>query len=467
MLFNSYVFLFSFLPVVLLGWWTLPGKNARLLFLTATSCLFYGWWDFRFVPLMLISSFADYFAGARVHAARTQRAKKTWLVLLLAFNLGILGYFKYTNFFLDSLEGLGRQLGADVHLSALEVILPIGISFYTFNSISYTIDVYRGHLRPVKSALQFSAFVTMFPHLVAGPIVRYSDMNDQFSSLPPRPAADHWVLGTWFLVLGLAKKMLLADVIANNFVTPLFENVDGLQFVGSWLAALGYTLQIYFDFSGYSDMAVGLAFYLGLRFPKNFDSPYKAHNVSEFWRRWHMSLSFWLRDYLFIPLGGSRSSKLLTARNLAVTMLLGGLWHGAAWTFAVWGIYHGALLALHTSAKAMGWVPRSAALSVTITFLAVVVGWVFFRAATLSEAASVLQAMGGLRGLEAPSALSALLLQKAMLVFVFGFVAVFLAPNTWEIRKRRSWSAAAVLAGVMFVCVLRLGEESPFLYFQF
>ncbi|HEX6644414.1 MAG TPA: MBOAT family O-acyltransferase [Gemmatimonadales bacterium] len=465
MLFNSYGFLLAFLPLVLAGWWLLPTARARLGFLTAASWFFYAWWDLRFVPLMIVSTSADYFAGRMIATAASPGRRKLWLVLLLAFNLGLLGVFKYYDFFVGSLLGVGRMLGFDPSWPLLALVLPVGISFYTFNSISYTIDIYRGRLQPARSFLEFSTFVAMFPHLVAGPIVRYADMADQFERLAPRPRADEWVTGLWMFALGMAKKVLVADVIARGLVDPLWAGAAGLDTAEAWLAALGYTAQIYFDFSGYSDMAVGLALLLGFRFPQNFDSPYKSASIAEFWRRWHMSLSFWIRDYLFIPLGGSRGTTALVARNLLLTMLLGGLWHGAGWTFAVWGLYHGALLAGHAALSRRGWVPSSRALSVAVTFLAVVVGWVFFRSGTLAEAGRLLATMAGLR--EGEGGNLALVSAEAGATLLASAGIIFLARNTWEIRFPRTRLAAAALAALLVLCVLRFAEPSPFIYFQF
>lgn len=464
-LFNSYVFMLVFLPLALLGWWGLRGKRARLIFLTGASYVFYGWWDYRFVPLMIASTTADYIAGGRIYRATSKRERTVWLVGLLAFNLGILGFFKYYDFFAGSLNGLASTLGFDPWFPLLHIVLPIGISFYTFNSISYTIDIYRGRLAPARSPLEFSAFVAMFPHLVAGPIVRYADMDDQFRRLPERPTGPEWTEGIWFFVLGLAKKVLIADTVAAGLVTPFFARTHELQFFDAWGAALAYTVQIYFDFSGYSDMAVGLALLLGIRFPQNFDSPYKAENISAFWRRWHMSLSFWLRDYLFISLGGSRGTIARTARNLGITMFLGGLWHGAGWTFVVWGFYHGALLAGHAVAKRRGWVPGSRTVATTLTFVAVVVGWVLFRADTIGQAGAMLSAMAGARGF---GGLDLVLGHERAFAFtLLGLAIAFLLPNTWEIRFPRTRTAAVAAASLVVLCMLQFATPSPFLYFQF
>ncbi len=466
MLFNSYVFLLGFLPAVLAAWWLLPSPRARLGLLTAASYFFYGWWDWRFVPLMIASTSADYVAGRYLGRTTDAGRRRTCLVLLLVFNLGILAVFKYHDFFVQSLTGLGRALGADVNLPLLRLVLPVGISFYTFNSISYTIDIYRGVLRPARSLLEFSAFVAMFPHLVAGPIVRYADMAPQFERLEPRPTAAAWATGCWFLVAGMVKKVLIADVLAEQFVTPLWHQVSRLDAMEAWVAVLAYTLQIYFDFSGYSDMAIGLAFLLGFRFPQNFNAPYQSSNIGEFWRRWHMSLSFWLRDYLYLPLGGNRGSRLRTIRNLVVVMFLGGLWHGAAWTFVVWGLYHGALLAGHAVLRARGWVPRSRPLAVLATFLAVMVGWVFFRSESLPQAMQLLAVMAGVRAGEGGNlALSETPL--AGLVLVGGLAVAWLLPDTWHWRLPRTRLAALILALLLTLCVFRFASPSPFLYFQF
>jgi len=465
-LFNSYVFCFLFLPAALLGWWLLRGPRWRLGFLTLASYLFYGWWDWRFVPLMLASTTADFIAGWYIHRTAAVAPRRVCLVLLLGFNLGILGVFKYYDFFVGSLAGLGRALGLPVDLPLLHLVLPVGISFYTFNSISYTIDIYRGRLRPARSLLEFSTFVAMFPHLVAGPIVRYADMAPKIERLSERPDRSAWVLGCWFFVLGMAKKVLLADLLAAHIVTPLWHQAALLDAGEAWLAVLGYTLQIYFDFSGYSDMAIGLAFLLGFRFPQNFDAPYQSANISEFWRRWHMSLSFWMRDYLYVPLGGNQGSRLTTMRNLALVMFLGGLWHGAAWTFVVWGLYHGALLAAHAVCRDRGWVPRARPLAVFCTLLSVMIGWVFFRASSLAEAGHLLGVMVGMRRGEGGNlALVASPLTWTVLLLA-GAIAAFL-PDTWRLTVPRRPIWGVVLALLFVICSFRFASPSPFLYFQF
>jgi len=460
-LFNSHVFLFCFLPLVLLGWWRLRAPTVRLGFLAVASYVFYAWWSWHFVPLLAATTAVDYAAGHAIARSDDERRRRTLLAAALSVNIALLAYFKYVGFFLHSANGIGAWVGLAHPFPELRVLLPIGISFYTFNSMSYTIDVYRRRVRPASGPLHYAAFVAMFPHLIAGPIVRYADIEDQLRRLAPRLTAALAGPGLFFFVTGLVKKVIVADSLAPH-VDRLFNAHASLGLVSGWAAGLGYSLQLYFDFSGYSDMAVGLAYLLGFRFPQNFDSPYKAANISDFWRRWHMTLSFWLRDYLFIPLGGSRRGRIRTLRNLAITMLLGGLWHGAAFTFVVWGLLHGVYLVVHNVLRSHGLTPRSAVLNRALTFLCVVAAFVVFRAPSLGDAWDVLRAMAGLNGIDAGRpAVWALVGIAALVAFVN------VAPNTWEVRFR--WRPVyGVAAGVAAAtAVLMLSGPTPFLYFRF
>ena len=467
MLFNSYEFLFGFLPVVLLGWWGIRIPAARLAFLTASSYFFYAWWDWRFLPLMIASTTVDYVAGrALVRFDADDRRRRAVLVAALSANLAMLWYFKYAGFFLDSLDGIGSAAGIGGPFPELHVVLPIGISFYTFNSMSYTIDIFRRQVQPARSFLHYAAFVSMFPHLIAGPIVRYSTIDTQLRRLTPRLTWELAASGMFFLSCGLVKKLLIADTLAPH-VDRLFGAHAVLGLAGGWTAAVGYALQLYFDFSGYSDMAVGLAFLLGFRFPQNFDSPYKARNISDFWRRWHMSLSFWMRDYLFIPLGGSRNGRWRTLRNLGVTMFLGGLWHGAAWTFVVWGLVHGVFLIVHNVLQRAGLTPPSVVVNRAITFACVAAAFVIFRAPNLHVAGDVLSAMAGRNGVESAAAIHTLVGARLALGIAALLVFVNVAPNTWqvELRPRRLYGLA--LGGALAAAVLTIGNPSPFIYFRF
>ncbi|MDX6480579.1 MAG: alginate O-acetyltransferase complex protein AlgI [Gaiellaceae bacterium] len=466
MLFNSYVFLFGFLPPVLVGVWAMRIKDARLLFITLASWVFYAWWDWRFLPLMLSTTTVDYVAALAIHRTANARKRNLWLIGSLAVNLGLLGYFKYASFFLNSLNGLGKAIGAPVGLPDLHILLPIGISFYTFNSMSYTIDVWRGRVEPTKHILEYSAFVALFPHLIAGPIVRFIDLQPQLRMPRPRLTAEAAGVGVYFFVCGLTKKLLLADQLSPH-VDALFANSNQLGFVGSWAAAIGYALQLYFDFSGYSDMAVGLAWLIGFRFPQNFNSPYKAVNVSDFWRRWHMSLSAWFRDYLFIPLGGSRRGARRTVVNLVLTMFLAGLWHGAAWTFVVWGLAWGLALGVHGVLSNLGLTPRSLVVNRVLTFLFAVAAFVIFRAPNLHVAGTILWRMAGTAGVESWATLQPFLPGRFILLLIALLAFVQFAPNTWQVRLRPRFVYGLATGVAAALAVMSIAVPHPFIYFQF
>ena len=463
MLFNSYVFLFVFLPVTLLAWWLVRSPaSVRLAILTAASFVFYSFWDWRFSMLMLVTISIDYLVGKQISMHGRESIRRLWLSFSLVINLGLLGFFKYADMILGTTVQLSDLLGLELGLVTLGVVLPIGISFYTFQSISYSIDIFRGQAKPAPSFLHFAAYVSMFPQLVAGPIIRYRDIDEQLRSLPVRPDYDLWFRGIVLFVIGMCKKLFLADLLGSR-VDSLLGDPKSLQFVGSWISMIGYSLQIYFDFSGYSDMAVGLGGMLGFRFPQNFNSPYKAVSPSDFWRRWHMTLSQWLRDNLYIPLGGGRGSLARVLRNVILTMFLGGLWHGAQWTFVVWGLYHGLLLAGQRLLVGMGlraakWQGR------LTTYLLVVVGWVFFRADSFEMSRDVLLAMFGFRGVESVGGWPE---EDLVGIVAVGLGVGLFGPNSWEIRFEPKLRWALAMAGLMFLCVLRLGRQSPFLYFQF
>jgi alginate O-acetyltransferase complex protein AlgI len=464
-LFTTYAFLFGFMPIVLLGWWSLRPKGARLAFLTCASWVFYAWWDWRFLPLMVGTTTVDYVAALAIARSTHARRRRALLALSLSVNLGILVFFKYTTFFLTSLNGLGSQVGLEAPLPVLRVLLPIGISFYTFNSMSYTIDVYLRRVEPTRNVLEYTTFVALFPHLIAGPIVRFTDIADTLRRPVLRLGSSFAAAGLFFLACGLVKKLVIADRL-DPFVDGLYAAPESLGLLEGWAAAAGYTLQLYFDFSGYSDMAIGLALLLGFQFPQNFNSPLKAQNIADFWRRWHMTLSRWLRDYLYIPLGGSRHGLRRTAVALGVTMFLGGLWHGAASTFVVWGIIQGCLLAGHAVLRTAGLTPRSVALNRALTFLVVAAAFVVFRSPDLGVAGSILLSMTGLRGVGGAQALlpiEFLVLIGVLLVFVN------VAPNTWEVREsyRPRIRYGLAVGAAAALAVMTIAAPHPFIYFQF
>jgi alginate O-acetyltransferase complex protein AlgI len=466
MLFNSFIFLFGFLPCVLLGWWLLPRKPLRLAFLTGASWFFYAWWDWRYLPVLIGATSVDYVAGLWISRTDDERRRRALLAASLTTNVGILAYFKYAGFFVDTLNGIGSGLGLPPDLATLHIVLPIGISFYTFNSMSYTIDIFRRRIEPTRNILEYTTFVALFPHLIAGPIVRFTDLAGQLRRLTPRLTSRYAALGVFFLSCGLVKKLLVADQL-HPYVSRLYANHDHLGLLTGWAAAVGYSLQLYFDFSGYSDMAVGLAWLLGFRFPQNFNSPFKAENISDFWRRWHMSLSSWFRDYLFIPLGGSRNGALQTVRNLVITMCLAGLWHGAAWTFVIWGLLHGFFLAAHAVLRKAGLTPPWVWLNRTATFLLVCALFVIFRSLSISVAGDILGSMFGLNGLDSSAQLDALLPVKFGLALAALILFVNLVPNTWQIKiKPRLWQGLAVGTGAA-LAIMTISQPHPFIYFQF
>lgn len=484
MIFSSYEFLFLFLPLVLAGYYLLP-RRGRTLFLTLASYLFYGWWDYRFCGLMLLSTLIDYAAGRGIGHATTDRVKKRWVALSVVSNLSLLGFFKYYDMFAATLNyGLASFFPSTINhqpslIPLLHLVLPVGISFYTFQSMSYSIDLYRGRARRARSFLDFACYVSLFPQLVAGPIVRYHELAEQLAARTH--TAEKAARGAALFVLGFAKKVLVADAVAPLTVLAFGESEPGLA--SAWIGTLAYAVQIYFDFSGYSDMAVGLGFLFGFRFPINFNSPYKAVSITDFWRRWHISLSNWLRDYLYIPLGGNRAGPRRTYLNLAVVMLLGGLWHGANWTFVVWGGMHGVLLAWERFRRAAQ--PRHVSWGRIRTFLMVCLAWVPFRAASMEQAWDVWAGLIGLHGFGWPPAWSGdLPLPTSTGLLVLALILAWFTPNTWAIlcmerpdRSGRvfgaSWSGAlvraAMVAGLFLLGlgVLLVNSSSPFLYFQF
>ena len=466
MLFNSYEFIFFLLPVVLAGYFLLLPKGWRHGWLALCSFVFYGWWDYRYCGLLLLAICIDYFAGGRIATTPDPAKRKRWLLLSICSDLGMLGFFKYYDLGAGTANAVAQWAGSSSGLlPVLHLVLPVGISFYTFQSMSYSIDIYRGHARPARSFIDFACYVSLFPQLVAGPIVRYHELDNQL-----RVRTHSWAkagAGIVLFVLGLSKKVLLADAVAPMANWGFSQ--ASLGFAGAWSSLVAYTLQIYFDFSGYSDMAVGLGLMLGFQFPQNFNSPYKSASITEFWRRWHISLSSWLRDYLYIPLGGNKKGPVRTYVNLFSTMLLGGLWHGANWTFALWGAYHGALLALErmNGKRGFGWrLPHS--LQVALTFALVMFGWVLFRSPTMAGVARMAAGLAGLNGWGGafPLADAGALNWAAWL---FCLALVFCARNTWEIRWRPSVRLALGLAILFLVCVATflVNTSSPFLYFQF
>jgi alginate O-acetyltransferase complex protein AlgI len=469
--FSSHLFVYYFLPATLLVYYALPirGRHAWLLLM---SYVFYGWANPAFMGLMLLSTAIDYIGGRKIGAlppeAKAQR--RAWLILSMVSNLSLLGFFKYFNFTIDTYNGLLGALGLE-HLQldiALRVALPLGISFYTFQSMSYAIDIYRGQARPLSSPVDFALFVALFPQLVAGPIIRFSELADQLRERTH--SFEKFARGVAFFSLGMAKKILLANPC--GFAADTVFNAVSVNTLDAWTGVAAYAFQIYFDFSGYSDMAIGLGLMFGFVFPKNFDSPYLSESITDFWRRWHISLSTWLRDYLYRPLGGNRKGPWRTYLNLAIVMLLGGLWHGASWNFVVWGGIHGVWLA---SERAMGKrspygrLPRP--LRVAFTFFGVLITWVFFRAVDLPAATTYLGTMFGLSEPSPAANLIGAILYTPYSLASLGIAGLIIwgAPQAWDWTRRLTASKAALSLACLVLALIAMGSQgfNPFIYFNF
>jgi alginate O-acetyltransferase complex protein AlgI len=476
--FPSGTFLLFFV-VVFAAHWALPRPRWRKVLLLAASYYFYMSWNVELVVLILLSTVVDYVVGLRLAAAETPRARRGYLLVSLVVNLGLLGYFKYAGFFVESFGELLASLGMQANTASLEIILPVGISFYTFQTLSYTIDIYRKSLQPTRDLLDFALFVAFFPQLVAGPIVRASHFLPQLAT-PVRWDRARAAAGLQRMVIGLAKKIVLADsfaIVANE----VFASPESFGFAGSWFGVIAFAFQIYCDFSAYSDIAIGAAATLGYEIPENFAHPYVAGNIREFWRRWHMSLSTWLRDYLYIPLGGSRRGATRARLNLLITMFLGGLWHGAAWTFVAWGVFHGLLLGVQR------WIderrpggagkPRSSVVGIVPTFALVCLGWVLFRAETFADAALLYRNLFGLR-----SVADSPMLRTPVLWMVLAMVIVHVQVHFAERRALAARPAPAAPAAPAWPLLWRTAfltlcvggivaffrdDGVAFIYFQF
>lgn len=465
MLFNSIEFIFGFLPIAYVVFWILPNAQSRYKWLTVCGYVFYGWWDPRFCLLMAFSTLVSYGAGlGMLRTAKGSRERKLFLVVPIAVDLALLAFFKYTNFALDTVRSLSSLSGAPIDVPHLDIILPIGISFYTFHTISYIVDAYRGTITPTRNIWEFATYVSLFSQLVAGPIVRFRQIEEDLEALGSSSRTRWLTRGISFFCIGLVEKVLVADTIAA-MVDPSFAHWRELSTSGAWMAVLGYTFQLLFDFSGYSTMAVGLGYMFGIRIPANFNSPYKALNPSDFWERWHISLSSCLRDYLYIPLGGNRFGTFNTYRNLMLTMLFGGLWHGASWTFVFWGFYHGMLLCGYRLVRTQ-WDRLPAIVAQGAMFLAAMVGWVFFRATSFEEALHLLRIL-----VVPTNGLWFSDINVSLVLFTMAAAAWWSlrGPNVFEMRHewtpaRRIGLATAFGAGLALIITAR---PSPFLYFQF
>lgn len=473
MVFSSLIFIFGFLPAFF-AIYHLAKPQHRSYVIVAGSYVFYAWWRLDFAFLLFAVTSWTYLIGNRLAGTGEISSRKRILALSVTVNLAVLGYFKYCNFFIDSLEAL---LNGGEAFSWIwgQVILPVGISFYIFQSISYLVDLYRGSAEPPRRFIDFCAFNALFPQLIAGPVLRYKDLAHQFEHR--EHSWSQFNHGSMRFLMGLSKKVLIADSVA-----PLADAMFSLPeptFIEAWLGAVAFSVQLYFDFSGYSSMAIGLGLMMGFSFPENFNSPYRSQSITQFWRRWHISLSTWLRDYLYIPLGGNRRGAARTYRNLLLTMVLGGLWHGANWTFIIWGAWHGAIMAIerglgisaHTKFRFLSWM---------LTIVLVMIGWVVFRSQNVGHAAEMLTGMVGLNAFAMRPDTFWQIKNSAVSILVLGaFLSVcepwlrtcFYLKSDRAVPVRSDVTSgiavATLVLGALSILKLAADSDTPFLYFQF
>ena len=485
MVFSSQIFIFYFLPLALAVYYGLP-RRGRHLALTLLSYVFYGWANPLFVVLLLTATLISYVCGLKIAGERLMigqapteiqgsdgvslREKKVWLAISVCTSLSMLGFFKYFNFAIENYNLLIHGFGLS-HLkleAVIRVTLPLGISFYTFQLLSYTIDVYRGQAKALRNVIDFACYISLFSQLVAGPIIRFREIADQMANRTH--TAEKFARGVAFVSLGLAKKVLLANPCGK--IADVVFDAGSRGVLDAWYGLAAYAFQIYFDFSAYSDMAIGLGLMLGFVFPKNFDSPYLSQSITEFWQRWHISLSTWLRDYLYLPLGGNRKGVWRTYINLAVVMLLGGLWHGASWNFVIWGGIHGGMLVLERIHGKNAFYRRMPGpCRIAMTFFIVLIAWVFFRTPDLPAAWTYLGSLFGLATVQAGVGLLGGILYQPYYWGTFSLAAVIVwgCPQTWDwTRTIPLWKAAPIaLALLLSLTVLMTQAYNPFIYFIF
>lgn len=461
MVFSSTIFLFAFLPLFLACYYLSP-MRARSALILVFSYIFYGWWRPDFLTLLVGVTVLSYAFALAIDSAREESRRYRFLFAGVALNLLALAYFKYANFGVASFNAALVKLGFEA-LPWAHVLLPVGLSFYIFHAISYLVDIYRREAPPARNLVDFAAFIALFPHLVAGPVLRYHLLAAQFKQRVH--SVDNFARGCVIFMIGFCKKVLIADAVAPLADAAFLAEAPTLA--DAWLGTVAYTVQLFFDFSGYTDMAIGLALMIGFVFPENFNDPYTSRSITEFWKRWHMSLSNWLREYLYVALGGNRKGAVRTYINLFLTMLLGGLWHGANWTFVLWGAWHGAILAAERYWTAHFGKPLLPAwLGVLKTMLLVMIGWVLFRAADLAGALRMFEGMLGANGVALSPALQWQLTPERAGVLALAIVIIYTLP--W-LKRQHANPARYALLPLFVLAVATLASQSftPFLYFQF
>ncbi|NPA81081.1 MAG: MBOAT family protein [Epsilonproteobacteria bacterium] len=468
MLFNSYIYIFAFLPVVFFTYFFLLKRGMLLaskVLLVFASLFFYSWWNIKYLPLILISMFVNYAIGTALSNNLTPKYKKHLLIFGIVFNVGLLGYFKYADFFIQNINFI-----ANTDIPLLHLALPLAISFFTFQQIAYLVDSYKGETKEYD-LLNYMVFVSFFPQLIAGPIVHHKEMMPQFEDKNNKKISyKNITAGLFIFAVGLFKKAVIADSL-SPYVAQGFDFSTHLGFLEAWSTTLAYAMQLYYDFSGYTDMAIGSALLFNIRLPINFNSPYKAVNIQDFWRRWHITLSRFLRDYIYIPLGGNRKGRFRTYYNLFITFLIGGIWHGAGWTFVFWGFLHGIGMVVHRIFKELGYSMNRFA-GWFITFVFVNVTWVFFRAKEWDDAIKVLKGMVGLNGWMLPENKNIFFGADNYITLMVLFGAMFAAllwQNSMQMLSnlKPGLKTAVVGGGVFAFSTLFLTRVSEFLYFNF
>lgn len=474
MLFPTATFAIFFAIVLPLSWLLMPRGTWWRPFIIAASYVFYGWWDWRFIALLAISTVGNQLFAVGIFKAESRTLRRWLLGAAVVLNLGLLAYFKYVDFFISQAQGVAESFGMEISRTVLVVVLPVGISFFTFQALSYVIDIYRGDLRPTTLP-KFAVLMSFFPHLVAGPIVRPSEFVPQLDS-PRDPRRVDTGRAFGLIIAGLFMKVVIANLLATEIVDDVFAAPDQYSSLETLVAVYGYSVQIFADFFGYTAIAIGIALLLGFELPQNFDNPYTAATIQDFWRRWHMTLSRWLRDYLYIPLGGSRHGERRTYLNLFAVMVIGGLWHGAAWTFVVWGAIHGSVLVVerwrqvhfpHHGTEAL-WSPARRWVARIITFQIVCFAWIFFRATSFDNAFAVITQLFSAWGQPSPLVTTGVLLAIAVGIGV-QYVPYRVVGQILATYSRLPTIAQAVIVGLCLMVTNTMGPVgvAPFIYFQF
>lgn len=474
MLFNSFIF-FIFLGLVLPLFYLLPSKNSKNSFLLLASYFFYGYWDWRFCSLLAISTIIDYFVGNRLARSNQDKKRKALLIISLISNLGILGFFKYFNFFAESFQMLTSSLGYQTDFLHLNIILPVGISFYTFQTLSYTIDIYRRKLTPTRNFIEFALFVSFFPQLVAGPIERAKNLLPQLKN-KLHPTKLQIQEGIALIISGLFRKVLIGDT-AGRYVDHIFANLEAYKSFEIISAIILFSIQIYADFSGYSHIARGTAKLLGVELMKNFEQPYLSRNITEFWRRWHISLSSWLKDYLYISLGGNRKGISRTYLNLMITMLLGGLWHGASWNFVIWGGFHGLYLSIHKmilgnkkiNSDTITHFSFRNLINIFLTYMLVLITWIFFRSTSWGSTLLIFNKIINWQPSEYSMLFISIVLTYSFVIVLLDLFEYITGSHTYILNIKLKPIKAGILIIMLIVIFTYMFQSDPlpFIYFQF